>query len=40
MVPKLIDTYVKFVKSGKITIDEVPERYREEVREKLKRKEN
>lgn len=40
MVPKLIDTYVKLVKSGKITIDEVPERYREEVREKLKRKEN
>ncbi len=35
MVPKLIDTYVKLVKSGKITIDEVPERYREAVRKAL-----
>jgi hypothetical protein len=35
MVPKLIDTYVKLVKSGKMTIDEVPERYREAVRKAL-----
>ena len=35
MVPKLIDTYVKLVKSGKITIDEVPERYREAARKAL-----
>lgn len=35
MVPKLVDTYVKLVKSGKMTIDEVPERYREAVRKAL-----
>lgn len=35
MVQKLIDTYVKLVKSGKMTIDKVPERYREAVRKAL-----
>ena len=37
---KLTETYYKLVKSGALDIENVPEKYREEVREKLKRKEN
>lgn len=35
MVNKLVDTYVKLVKSGKMTLEEVPEKYREAVRKEL-----
>lgn len=35
MINKLVDTYVKLVKSGKMTIDEVPEKYKEAVRKEL-----
>lgn len=37
MVNKLVDTYVKLVKSGKMTLEEVPEKYREAVREELEK---
>lgn len=37
---KLTETYYKLVKAGALDIEEVPEKYREAVREKLKRKEN
>ena len=40
MINKLVETYARLVKSGKLTIEKVPKKYREEVREKLKRKEN
>ena len=40
MINKLAETYARLVKSGKITLDEVPEKYREAVREIIKRKEN
>ena len=32
MSNKLVDTYVKLVRAGKLDIEEVPEKYREEVR--------
>ena len=35
MANKLVDTYVKLVKSGKMSIDDVPEKYRETVRKAL-----
>ena len=35
MVNKLVDTYVKLVKSGKMALEEVPEKYREAVRKEL-----
>ena len=37
MANKLVDTYVKLVKSGKMTLEEVPEKYREAVREELEK---
>ena len=37
MINKLVDTYVKLVKSGKMTLEEVPEKYREAVREELEK---
>ena len=37
MVNKLVDTYVKLVKSGKMTLEEVPEKYREAVRKELEK---
>lgn len=35
MIEALIETYVKLVKAGKITLEEVPEKYREEVEKRL-----
>lgn len=35
MANKLIDTYVKLVKSGKMSIDDVPDKYKEAVRKAL-----
>lgn len=35
MVNKLVDTYVKLVKSGKMSIDDVPDKYKEAVRKAL-----
>lgn len=35
MANKLVDTYVKLVKSGKMQLEEVPEKYREAVRQEL-----
>lgn len=35
MIQTLVDTYVKLVKAGKLTIDEVPIKYREAVRKEL-----
>lgn len=35
MIQILVDTYVKLVKAGKLTIDEVPLKYREAVRKEL-----
>ena len=37
MINKLVDTYVKLVKSGKMTLEEVPEKYREAVRKELEK---
>ena len=37
MINKLAETYARLVKYGKITLDEVPEKYREAVREIIKR---
>lgn len=37
MANKLVDTYAKLVKSGKMTLEEVPEKYREAVREELEK---
>lgn len=37
MINKLTETYARLVKSEKITLDEVPEKYREAVREIIKR---
>lgn len=37
MANKLVDTYVKLVKSGKMQLEDVPEKYREAVREELKK---
>ena len=37
---KLTETYYKLVKAGALDIEKVPEKYREAVREQLKRKEN
>lgn len=37
---KLTETYYKLVQAGALDIEKVPEKYREEVRKKLKRKEN
>lgn len=37
---KLTETYYKLVKAGALDIEKVPEKYREEVREKLKREED
>ena len=31
----VIQTYISLVKSGKMSIDEIPDRYREKVRNKL-----
>ena len=35
---KMVKLYVKKIKAGKMTIDEVPERWREEVRKALENK--
>lgn len=35
MLSPLVDMYVKLVKAGKMTIDDVPAKYREAVRELL-----
>lgn len=35
MANKLIDTYVKLVKSGKMSIDDVPDKYKEAVKKAL-----
>ena len=35
MIQTLVDTYVKLVKAGNLTIDEVPLKYREAVRKEL-----
>lgn len=37
MANKLVDTYVKLVKSGKMKLEDVPEKYREAVREELEK---
>lgn len=33
----VIQTYINLVKSGKITIDDIPDRYKEKVKEQLER---
>ena len=34
----VIQTYINLVKSGKITIDDIPDRYKEKVKEELERR--
>lgn len=31
----MVEFYIKLIKAGKLTIDEVPEKYREEVRKQI-----
>lgn len=35
MANKLVDTYVKLVKSGRMALEDVPEKYREAVKQEL-----